>query len=162
MSLARYKPLTAHTPLARGKGLERHSEFTWGTTPLARKKPAATRRPTSKPVAPGLRAALWIRSQGLCESCGQPLPEKGWHAHHRLRAAHGRLDTLPNLVALHPLCHVNAPQAVHQRTGWAKDRGLLVKSTEDPAVMPLTLANGRRVWLSDDGTYLDVPPAVAA
>jgi 5-methylcytosine-specific restriction endonuclease McrA len=162
MSLTRHQPLKALTPLKRGQGLKRRHGLDRGTTRLDRNAPARPRAATSRPITPNLRAALWIRSGGLCEACGLLLPEKGWHAHHRLRVAHGRLDTLPNLVALHPLCHVNAPQAVHQRTGWAQDRGLLVKSTDDPVLMPLTLPDGRRVWLSGDGRYLNEPPTVAA
>jgi hypothetical protein len=160
----RSKPLERHTPIVATTGLARTTGL--NRTPFPTVVAAPQRRiaaARSKPVAPVLRASLLERSSGACESCGLPLPEKGWHAHHRLRVAHGRIDSLSNLVALHPHCHVQAPGSVHQETGWALDRGLLVPSTTIPAVEPLWLPDGRKVWLTDTAAvYLDVPPAVAA
>lgn len=168
--LKRYKKLVAQTGLGRGKGIERTAPLERGTglartafraSTTAARKPLAVSRP--KPVAAELRAGLLDRCGWLCESCGQLLPEKGWHAHHRLRVAHGRIDSLSNLVALHPLCHVNAPGSVHRETGWALKRGLLVRSTAVPAQEPLWLPDGHRVWLTDDvPAYLIEAPAVAA
>lgn len=162
--LTRRAPLERHTPLVATTGLARTTGL--NRNPFPAVVAAPQRRITaarSKPVAPVLRASLLERCGSLCESCGLPLPEKGWHAHHRLRAAHGRIDSLSNLVALHPHCHVQAPGSVHQETGWALDRGLLVPSTTIPTVEPLWLPDGRKVWLTDTTpVYLAEPEAVAA
>lgn len=92
------------------------------------------------------------RCEGLCEACGEPV----WgyvHKHHRLRRRDG-LHFASNIVILHPDCHVIAPQAVHQRPVWAKERGLIVPFWASPAEEVLTLATGRRVLLDDEGRYL--------
>lgn len=117
--------------------------------------PKASPRASSKDIPAEVRLIVLERSGGLCEACGEEL----WgrvHLHHRLRRRDG-LHVASNLVALHPDCHVNAPQAVHQRPTWAKERGLIVPFWGDPSVAPLTLASGRLVLLDDDGTY-QTPP----
>jgi hypothetical protein len=82
----------------------------------------------------------------------------GADLHHRQRRRGG--DHSPaNLVALHPACHTVAPEAVHQRPAWARERGLIVRSTEDPATVPLALPSGRRVLLGE--SYREVPPIAA-
>jgi hypothetical protein len=146
------KGLTRGAPLARGEGLTR-------TTPIARTsgkdKPPATRKPG---VTPETRAIVLARCGGRCEACGKPLGQSGVDLHHRQRRRGG--DHSPaNLVALHPSCHTITPESVHQRPAWARERGLIVRSTEDPATTPLALSSGRRVLLGE--SYADAPPIAA-
>jgi 5-methylcytosine-specific restriction endonuclease McrA len=129
---------------------------------LGRRWPAPRRSgPRRRPRLAGerpdwgsLTEALWARSDGLCESCGLPLPahESNWHRHHRQRREFGD-DTLPNLVALHPECHVLTPWSVHQRPDWAKERGLIVPSWARPESASLELPDGRLVMLTKSGRY---------
>jgi hypothetical protein len=116
---------------------------------------------SARAVVPRLvRAGVLVRAAGLCEACGGVLPVRGVHLHHRVRRRDGG-DTLDNLVALHPLCHVLGPSAVHERPGWARGRGLVVAVGADPAVVPLVLPSGRVVLL-DAGSprYLAGPVVV--
>lgn len=155
------KPLARRVPLQQGeKGLSRGTPLT-RATPMPRvgasPKPAA-----AKPRKPGVttetRAVVLARCAGRCEACGKDLDRGGVDLHHRQRRRGG--DHSPvNLVALHPACHTVAPEAVHQRPAWARERGLIVRSTDDPAVTPLVLPSGRRVLLDSAGSYLDVPLA---
>jgi len=100
-----------------------------------------------------VRDALLARCKGYCESCGWPL-QTNWAAHHRKLRSHGRDDSLSNLVALHHNCHNLATDSVHLSPGPAYERGLLVRSYEDPSEVPLILRDGKAVLLSD--TYTEV------
>lgn len=166
------KPLARKTPLSQGdKGLSRGTPLARGDKPLTARTPLARTAPmprtssqpkTAKPAKPGVtaktRAIVLARCAGRCEACGKLLGQSGVDLHHRQRRRSG--DHSPaNLVALHPTCHTIAPEAVHQRPAWARERGLIVRSTDDPAMTPLVLPSGRRVLLGADGTYLAAPLA---
>lgn len=102
---------------------------------------------------PELRALLAMRAGGLCELCG--LPHYGlWDPQHRVRRSHGRLDSVENLLVLHRLCHRRADT----HPAWSYQHGFLVRSTEDPALMPVALHCERWVLLTSDGGYLDTDP----
>jgi hypothetical protein len=120
---------------------------------------AATKRAVPEGFPAQVRALILQRCHGLCEACGQPLYEL-WHAHHRQRRGQGD-HTLANGIALHPLCHIQSPRAVHDNPTWAKSRGLIVRPEEDPAVAVLVLGNRRRVLLHlTEPRYLDPPDGV--
>jgi hypothetical protein len=164
--LRRKTPLKQTSGLKRGGPMKRGSGLKRGA-PIAR-TPAAAKKATPKRERPGtddiplpVRRIVLARCKGRCEACGEDLGDGPTHMHHRKRRT--RLNHTPdNIVALHPTCHVLAPQAVHQRPTWARERGLIVRSGADPATTPLLLADGRRVLLDPDGpTYLPAP-AVAA
>jgi 5-methylcytosine-specific restriction endonuclease McrA len=170
-------PLPRKTPLAQGKPLARNSapiervpmartsakpyppcDADAACTHLATRKsggPCAFHkerpvRAVSGPAKPGVtqdtRMVVLARCGGRCEACGREFRDVTPDLHHRQSRARG--DHSPaNLVALHPKCHTIAPEAVHQRPAWARERGLIVLSTEDPAATPLALPSGRRVWL---------------
>lgn len=93
-----------------------------------------------------IRALVLVRAAGLCEGCGGLLDDTGTHLHHRIRRRDGG-HTLDNLVALHPLCHVLGPLAVHERTKWARARGLTVRVAADVSAAPLILPSGQVVLL---------------
>lgn len=129
-------------------------------TPKPRKPLNATRKTrkasTVDDVPAEVRAVVLDRCGGLCEACGRPLT-LGVHLHHRLRRRDGG-HTADNLVALHPECHVIAPQAVHQRPTWARQQGLIVPSWADPATTPLLLPSGQGVLLHPvQALYLPLP-----
>jgi hypothetical protein len=115
-------------------------------------KPAKPKRAKPRDGIPAeVQGIVLVRSGGRCEACGELLRGR-LHMHHRLRRRDG-LHVASNLVSLHPDCHVVAPQAVHQRPTWAKERGLIVPFWAEPAETVLVLSSGRRVLLDDDGNY---------
>lgn len=154
----------AHAAAARATG----SAPLRASTPIARKTPIVAKSPTAratpkkrrapKPgVTPDTRAAVLARAAGRCEACGNGFTEAGVHVHHRKKRSQGGGHDLPNLVALHPDCHVIAPGAVHQRSAWAYEVGLMVRRGEDPAAVPLLLHGRREVLLAvDEPAYLAV------
>lgn len=95
--------------------------------------------------------AAYDRAGGVCDSCGRALARDGFDAHHRLRRAHGRDDSLAVLVALHRACH----RWVHDNVADARARGLLIRSTDDPATSPVRRGNGR--WYLPGTTWTPVP-----
>lgn len=121
-------------------------------TPTAAGSKLAAKSTARKKPADGIPAAVRVlvlaRAAGCCEACGKALGEGPVHLHHRQKR-NGRNHTVENLVALHPTCHVVAPEAVHQRPLWAKGRGLILLAHHDPAVEPLTMPDGRRVLLGE-------------
>jgi hypothetical protein len=122
-------------------------------SPAIKPRPAKKAKPRND-IPTEVRQIVWVRSGDRCESCGEPLRGRV-HMHHRLRRRDG-LHVASNLVSLHPDCHVVAPQAVHQRPTWAKERGLIVPFWAEPAETVLVLSSGRRMLLDDVGGYL--PP----
>jgi 5-methylcytosine-specific restriction endonuclease McrA len=98
-----------------------------------------------------LREAVFNRDR-YCVKCGRPLADPV-AVHHRKLRKHGGPDALSNLVALCSPCHNIAPGSVHQNPADSYERGYLVKSWDDPSTAPLTLPNGRKVLLTDDGEY---------
>lgn len=121
--------------------------------------PRRKRRPHLTVVKPAVNwwavtESLLARSDGRCESCGMPLPSNTseWDRHHRQSRRFGD-NSLSNLVALHPNCHVISPWSVHQRPTWATEQGLTVPSWSRPLSAALWLPDGRLVYLTDEGTY---------
>lgn len=99
------------------------------------------------------------RCEGRCEACGEPLGrEFVTHFHHRKLRGQGGDNEPCNIVALHSVCHVLAPRAVHQNTAWARERGLIVPRHLDPAQVPLVLPSGRVVLLDPDFPWYNDPP----
>src|SRR4051812_33316437 len=60
---------------------------------------------------------LYLRSDGRCERCGEPLGA-AWHAHHKTRYADDGVTEIYNGAALCKRCHV----FVHRRTGMITPR----------------------------------------
>jgi hypothetical protein len=105
-------------------------------------------RPRPAEVAPELREAVFTRSGGLCELCGERL-QPGWEWHHRKRRSQGGEDSVSNGLALHVLCH----KRVHGHVAWSESVGALVRSTANPSRVRLALHGETWVWLRADGTY---------
>ena len=105
-----------------------------------------------------LRLALYARCGGRCERCGRDLADCGFDGAHRKGRGQGGPDTPVNVAALCRRCHEGA----HANPARACDEGWMVPGWGDPAVTPVTLHNGRRVWLTPGGGYADRAPAGAA
>lgn len=97
-----------------------------------------------------LREQVLERCQGYCESCGVTLPEN-FALHHRKLKSRGGKDVLSNLIALHHECHNLGRPSAHLDVAWATERGLLVPSWESSVSYPLTLPDGAKVLLLDNG-----------
>jgi hypothetical protein len=94
--------------------------------------------------AAGCRSAVWWRQGGLCALCWQHLGqlEDGWEAHHRLRVALMPKDArwCPcDVVALHARCHTQGPAAVHDHPDAARDAGLILSYSQEPALVPIVV-----------------------
>jgi len=153
---------TGHAAAASTRTVKPRAKAPMRTKPLAAKAAAARTAPKKRRAPkPGVtaetRALVLARAQGRCEACGRPLTDAGVHVHHRKKRSQGGGHDLPNLVALHPDCHVIAPESVHQRSAWAYEVGLMVRRGEDPAAVPLLLHGRREVLLAvDEPAYLAV------
>ena len=110
-------------------------------------------------TARAVRAVLWERQGGQCASCWTGMRPDEMHAHHRMRRRD--LGWCPcNVVGLHPSCHVVAPEAVHQRPQWARERGLIVPTwTEHPAAVAVLVRWPWTAWslLTCDGLVVSAP-----
>lgn len=151
--------------LAPGGPIER-TRNDWGAAdkrapkpdPAPRAKAARKTKPDGR-IPDAVRRIVLARAGGLCEACGGQLPEQGVHLHHRLRKAQRVLHTPANLIALHPLCHVLAAHAVHQRPAWARKCGYLLRSGQIPGEVPILLHGIQEVFLDGPDPYLyEVPP----
>lgn len=103
-------------------------------------------------TARAVREVIWERQGGACGSCGTGMHPEGMHAHHRTRRRD--LGWCPcNIIGLHGDCHVIAPEAVHQRVTWARERGLIVPTWDDPRDVPVLLSFPWAAWsmLTCDG-----------
>lgn len=86
------------------------------------------------------REVVLERQHGTCLACHAGMHADRAHLHHRQRRRELDRDQLwcpCTLVALHPDCHVVAPQAVHQRPSWAREAGLIVAPWLDPREVPI-------------------------
>jgi hypothetical protein len=98
-----------------------------------------------------LRGAVFSRDRH-CVKCGKPLSDPVAVHHRKLRKQGGR-DEITNLIALCSPCHNIAPGSVHQNPKISYENGWLCPSWADPAEWPVTLPNGDRVLLTEEGTY---------
>lgn len=98
-----------------------------------------------------LREAVFTRDRH-CVKCGKTLQEPV-AVHHRKLRKHGGKDDITNLIALCSPCHNIAPGSVHQNPRDSYENGWLVPSWAEPAEWPMTLPNGKRVLLTEDGDY---------
>lgn len=147
--------------LCAGHWLEENPPVRPRRTARPKPGPAASRparRDKAEEITPATKAVVLERCGGRCEACGELLAGRV-HYHHRQRRQDGG-HAASNVVALHPDCHVVAPQAVHQRPAWARERGLIVPTWADPASTVLVLASGRRVALDDGAAYQPPPDGV--
>lgn len=135
--LARRTPLRSKTALVGSTPSQRASRL--ARKPMQRKRQQATREEREA------RELLRARSAGTCELCGR---EPATDAHHRVNRSQGGRWEITNLLHL---CrrehqHVTVNPAVAYERGWS------VRSTNDPAAVPVFLAGHGWSLLRPDGS----------
>lgn len=155
----RKTPLSSSKPLSRGTGLSRSAPLPRtpvqkGAETPRRSRPLSSARPkVSKEERLG-RKLLRIRSAGLCE-IGNGCPAQ--EAHHRKNRSQGGTWAVENLLHLCGAHHLHAtthPAAARQQ-GWA------VRSTDDPAAVPVWLAGKGFTHLNPDGSTVPAERSAA-
>lgn len=148
--------LPRRTPLSPGQPLRRVP--LQNKAPLERTTPTPSRRPKRTAEERTARALVWERSAARCERCGRA-PATNWH--HRRNRSGGGLWTPENGMALCGTgttgCHgeVTVNPRISYQQGWA------VRSTQDPAVVPVWIAGQGFVYLTAAGTYRPVESSAA-
>jgi hypothetical protein len=163
-------PLTRKTPLQPGEALERKAA--WGTPapvfPMFRRNQAARhhqqkRRPASSPGVPvKVRAALAVRSEGMCEIAAPGCTGAAVDPSHRIstgmggrkREAAAHHHVLSNLIHACRWCHQERLHAQPALAYWA---GWMLRENENPREVPVSY-RGQRRWLTDDGRVLTDSP----
>ena len=106
------------------------------------------------------RAAAYARQGGYCALCWERMSENVYEAHHRLRRAlmpAGALWCPCNIVALHPRCHTQGPDAVHDNPERARELGLILDTNADPREVPIIVS-----WPWDGLAMLECSSIVAS
>jgi 5-methylcytosine-specific restriction endonuclease McrA len=134
--------LQRHTPLKQGGSLKQTARL-----PQRSAKKRSTRRNWEQ-----LRVAVLERSSGCCDLCAMAVRPEDYECHHRRLRSQGGLDEMPNLVALHDLCH----SRLHDDRVMARDAGFIVHRPDDPAETPV-LRHGR-TWALPGETWTPVDP----
>ena len=104
-----------------------------------------------KNVPPDVVNDVVAREDRNCAVCGLRIDGKGQIHHRKPRRMGGsgnRLDTLSNMVLLHPSCHL---QHVEQHRTRAHQNGWLLTANQDPESTPLMYMLNGWVYLTDDG-----------
>ena len=94
------------------------------------------------------------RAGHYCEACGSSGNDLALH-HRRLRSQGGK-DEPCNLIAVHHVCHNLGTNSIHLKPKIAVEKGQIVPSWAEPAEFPLTLSDGRKVLLDNEGNYLEI------
>lgn len=115
------------------------------------------------------RAGSGDALDAMCESCGIYLGRLLGECQHVVArgiggtslaimnsAANGAL--LCGSAVLRSGCH----GAAEKRDPEMELKGFYVKGRKDPRLVPMTLFDGRKVWRSEDGSYLDAAPLECA
>jgi hypothetical protein len=155
-------------PLGRGE-----KELSRGDSRLSRQvplkaKPRQPKRARDTGPSPKVRAALWGRAGGACESCGIGLAGRPRSVQHRIARGMGgnpdpAVNALPNLALLcgsatgkgcHPLAE-SRDEGMHARGFW-------LNTWEKPAEVPVALWTGNVAWLTTSGRYSYTDPREAA
>ena len=97
---------------------------------------------------------VFERAGNYCESCGQSCGEFALH-HRKLRSQGGK-DEPANLIATHHACHNLGTKSIHINPTKSIQMGWIVPSWAEPSEFPLTLSDGRKVLLDNEGNYLEI------
>lgn len=90
------------------------------------------RKPSTRERAPEVWAALMARSGGRCEVRGPGCWGQPVVPHHRLRQAHGTVDTVANIVMVCEFDHTIGPESIHRMGAKAYEVGLLIRREDGP------------------------------
>jgi 5-methylcytosine-specific restriction endonuclease McrA len=103
-----------------------------------------------------IRPRILARAQHECEVALPRCERRAVHVHHRkLRSQGGKNDSC-NLIAACSPCH----RDVHASPARAYAAGWMVRSTEDPALVPAQLARGLMMIGNDLRYYVPEPSAM--
>lgn len=163
--------LKRNTPMPRGEGPKRtpmpprKARLRQAADPARAFRKPAVRRDTGP--SRKVRAVIWKRAGGACESCGVSVAGRPYSIQHIIaRGMGGTSDPDANaLFNLVLLCGTaTTPGSCHalaeSRDPGMRARGFWAYSWENPAVKGITLADGTTVLLG--AKYLTVPPEEAA
>ena len=152
MSLARRSPIARGGPLKRGSS-----------------KPG---RPRNTGPSATTSDIVWARAGGRCEICAGPLAGVlGFSRHHRLPRRMGgsrrpELNAPSNLLVICGSGTTGCHGRIESHRERAYEDGLILRADQNPLHVPAMLADPhhpslwpRLVWLTDDGTYTEEPPA---
>jgi hypothetical protein len=142
--LRRLTGLRNKTPLKAGGALKP------GTKGLERSELVA-KRPVRTSEERKARAVVWERAQARCERCGRADATE-W-SHRRARSQGGAWSATNGLAMCHT-CH----QECHLNPAVAYQQGWHVRSTQNPALVPVWVAGQGLVYLTEAGTYRPVTP----
>lgn len=146
--MKRGKPLARRTPLRVRQALARRSRLS-RVTALGVAAVGRPGRPKVTREERHARKLLRARSGGLCEVCQR---EPATDAHHRQNRSQGGRWEITNLLHL---CrrehqHITVSPAVSYERGWS------VRSTDDPAAVPVFLAEHGWVYLTATGGHIPI------
>jgi hypothetical protein len=155
-------------PMPRGKGFT--SRPSWApAAPLL--SGSAKRPPARKNTGPSrkIRNLVLARDNWQCVGCGKPVGGgfTWWSMQHRKARGVGGDNSPCNLIVLcgsatSPGCH----RLCEDRDREMHERGLWLRSDEDPAAVPVMIASehgsGVTAWPTEDGRYVFEAPAGAA
>lgn len=125
------------------------------------------RKPDASEIPQWVKDAVHKRAGGYCECCGGPcyVSDHAYH-HRRSKGMGGSKDVItqtPENVVLvcgrdnRSRCHGD----IHQNPEQAREAGWLVRQGADPAAVGILLHNGRYVFLTHDGLYIDAGDGAA-
>lgn len=151
----------------------RDCEDGWHVRPAPAPARAVPPPPRVTGFPPQVRRAIRARAGGgvieaaCCENCGKWLGRAGGEIQHRVaRGMGGSRSPVVNGTANGGLLCGNRYEGCHgaceDRNPEMRERGWRIPGgnspEHDPRLVPVTLHDGRRVWLGGDGTYLDTAP----
>lgn len=97
------------------------------------------------PVPLGVRRIVRARSGYVCEACGQ---DEATMIHHRKLRSQGGTNDPSNLLHVSAVCH----DRLHKNLdGKSYDRGLLVRRSDDPALVPVVVFTRTTVLGQSEG-----------
>jgi 5-methylcytosine-specific restriction endonuclease McrA len=111
------------------------------------------------------RDAVLARDNFQCAGCGVTVGGAftWWSIQHRVARGVGGTNDPQNCICL---CGSATSKGCHRtcedRDATMHDRGLWLRSDEDPALFPVTYWDGRVVYLTPDGGHSAEPPGEAA
>jgi hypothetical protein len=137
-------------------------------TPPSRKTPlraAQRQRRTAREAEPSraVRMLVMARDGWCCRRCGKSVIGLPYSVSPRKLRSHEGESSPSGLILLCGTETLLCRGYVHSHIAESYQAGWLVRSTQDPALVPVIIAGGISVWLDDSGTYsVEEPPAGAA